>query len=332
MPLTLEDYWRGIVLQGRNSASYKFALAKSLLQLKPQSGDLLKLEDIAPIFAKNILAHLKYSDIQGVSKSSKFLDMCRLYNSGSATYDDLIAETIKYGFNNVIDAFHTIGTSPIEKKFYIDERRSSNGIRITDELNQLLDNNQANNLLLETESRWRLVETAWNLNINRSLISVDYDEQSGLLFPTIDKNRRKSITSSRDALSGYQKGVCFYCFNPINLDDWSNVDVDHFFPHKLKQYHFKNVDGVWNLVLSCQSCNRGLGGKFDSIPKKHLLKRLHTRNEFLISSHHPLKETLISQTGSNEAKRKVFLNDYHKEAHKTLIQTWEPKDSLKPIF
>lgn len=34
----LEDYWRGIILFGRNVASYKFALAKSLLDIKAESG------------------------------------------------------------------------------------------------------------------------------------------------------------------------------------------------------------------------------------------------------------------------------------------------------
>jgi len=36
--LKLEDYWRAIILRGRNVASYKFALAKTLLDLKPESG------------------------------------------------------------------------------------------------------------------------------------------------------------------------------------------------------------------------------------------------------------------------------------------------------
>ncbi len=41
-----EDYWRAIVLYGRNVQSYKFALAAALLDLKPQAGTLLKLEDL----------------------------------------------------------------------------------------------------------------------------------------------------------------------------------------------------------------------------------------------------------------------------------------------
>ena len=43
--LDTTDYWRAVILFGRNVASYKFALAKSLLDLKPQSGQLLKMSD-----------------------------------------------------------------------------------------------------------------------------------------------------------------------------------------------------------------------------------------------------------------------------------------------
>ena len=43
---TLEDYWRGIILRGMNNASYKFALAKSLLEMAPQSGQFVILPKI----------------------------------------------------------------------------------------------------------------------------------------------------------------------------------------------------------------------------------------------------------------------------------------------
>ena len=32
---SLESYWRSVILFGRNVASYKFALAKSLLEIAP---------------------------------------------------------------------------------------------------------------------------------------------------------------------------------------------------------------------------------------------------------------------------------------------------------
>ena len=326
--LTLEDYQRGIILRGKNSASYKFALAQSLLELKPQSGQLIQLGDIAPTFAKHLTQHLKGSDKQGAAKSSKLLNICRDYNAGKLTDNELVDATIRHGFVNVIDAFHVVGKSDTPKRFYEDERKANNGIRITDEFSELLEREQASNLPFEVESRWRLVETAWELNISHQLISMDYDLESGSLFTTVDKQRRKAITSARPALNGYQKGKCFYCNCDIHLDDevHENPDVDHFFPHTLKQYGFVGIDGIWNLVLSCQSCNRGSGGKFDSIPKVYCLQLLHTRNEFLITSHHPLRETLILQTGKNEQARKSYLNDYYNRAHKTIISTWEPDE------
>jgi len=41
-----------------------------------------------------------------------------------------------------------------------------------------------------------------------------------------------------------------------------------------------------------------------------VLRRLHERNEFLIGSHYPLRETLIQQTGVNERSRRMFLSDF----------------------
>ena len=70
----LEDYWRGIILLGRNVASYKFALAKSLLDLKPEAGELVKISDLAPVFSSHIADHLKKADRQATSQSSRFLD------------------------------------------------------------------------------------------------------------------------------------------------------------------------------------------------------------------------------------------------------------------
>jgi len=332
----LEDYWRGIVLFGRNVASYKFALAKSLLDLKPESGQLIKLEELAPIYAGHIAKHLKQTDKQGTSNSSKFLDGCRKYNSGAINSDNLVDLTVRSGFNNVIDAFHVVGRDVIPTHFYIDERKSNKGIRITDEFSALINQHQSVNLPQEVEARWNLVETAWELGVSRSLVSIAYNEENQSLFALDSQRRRKSVTGSRDALNGYQKGKCFYCFSDIYIEDsrrYEYPDVDHFFPHTLKQHGFDVIiDGVWNLVLSCKDCNRGEGGKFASVPTIRLLERLHRRNEFLISSHHPLRETLILQTGSSESDRKSFLNSFHEKAWANLIHTWEVEEKDEPYF
>lgn len=332
----LEDYWRSIILFGRNVACYKFALAKSLLDLKPASGKLIGLDDLGLVYAKYIADHLKNADKQGTSGSSQFLDACRKYNSGELGEGELLESTVRHGFNNVIDAFHVVGQSDVPARFYIDERKEHGGIRITEDFSELLTRYQAANLPNEIEARWNLVERAWELGVSANLLSVGHDAGTESFYTLGAANRRKSVTSSRNALNGYQKGKCFYCFSDIKLDSSSDLypDVDHFFPHVLKDHGFgDSIDGVWNLVLSCQDCNRGIGGKFDQIPHIRLLDRLHNRNSFLISSHHPLRETLIQQTGNSEILRERFLNRFHTKAWSLRASTlWEPTEKDAPYF
>ena len=203
-------------MYGKNVASYKFALAKSLIDLKGQPNDLIKLEDLATPFSKHLCEHLKHNDKQATSPSSSFLNICRKFNSNETSLDELIQTTKRLGFNNVIDAFHIVNGGEIPKRFFIDERRENDGIRITEnfyELNELLE---SENLPNEVEARWRLVETAWDLNMPTNLIRVEYDNERELFY-TDNSNRRVDVTPSKDALNGYQKGKCFFCFDYINF-------------------------------------------------------------------------------------------------------------------
>ena len=230
----------------------------------------------------------------------------------------------------MIDAFHRLGTADIEKRFFIDERAETKSLRLTDELRRLAETRRPEDLVLENEARWRLVETAWEMGVNRALIAFDRDTQ-GLIGAT--GQRRVAVTSCRSALNGYQKGHCFYCFRPIDIEG-SEVaaDVDHFFPWALRATVPDYLNQVWNLVLTCPACNRGPSGKFDLIPAKPFLERLHRRNEFLISSHHPLRETLIAQTGSSTADRVSFLQEAYEIAIRTRIGRWAPTESEAPVF
>src|SRR5262249_42892566 len=156
-----------LILFGRNVASYKFALGKALLELRAAPGDLIKLDDLAVPFARNICEHLQKAPKQGTSQSSRFLEGCRKRNSGEIDEQELRSITGALGFNNVIDAFHRLGPAEIPKKFFVDERGTNKGIRLTDELRTLGEILHPNDLMHETEARWRLVETAWGLELNR---------------------------------------------------------------------------------------------------------------------------------------------------------------------
>ena len=139
------------------------------------------------------------------------------------------------------------------------------------------------------------LRSAWTLDLPRAGVAVQSDIEQGLLF--VQRVRRVNLTGVRSALNGYQKGCCFYCQSEIPL---TTVDVDHFFPWTLKERgYLPDADGVWNLVLACWHCNRGERGKHYSVPSARLVARLHERNNWLVASHHPLRETIMLQTKTN---------------------------------
>ena len=98
--------------------------------------------------------------------------------------DELIQTTKKLGFNNVIDAFHIVNGGEIPKRFFIDERKENDGIRITENFFELNELQESENLPSEVEARWRLVETAWDLNMPTNLIRVKYDNERELFTLT----------------------------------------------------------------------------------------------------------------------------------------------------
>ena len=326
--LSHNTLWRGIILFGRNVASYKFALGKSIIELARDEKTFLSLEELAPVFSQHICEHLKHTPKQITSKGSQFLNACKDFNTGAISHQQLLETTVKKGFQNVIDAFHIVNQGPVPVKFYIDERVARKGINLTDDLLNLANSSEAENLLQEVEARWRLVETAWSLGVAPRLMMVSREDDR-LIYS--DANRRIDISSSRDSLNGYQKGRCFYCDGMISLENNSEnfCDVDHLLPHMLchaSPFKTINIDGVWNLCLSCRDCNRGEGGKSSKVPHIRFLKKLHQRNEYYIRSHHPLRETIKNQTGETEKIRQRFLTTMYKDATALLgCQFWEPQ-------
>ena len=64
---SLESYWRSVVLFGRNVASYKFALAESLLEIAPTGKTEIDLEELADPYSRHLCRHLASSPRQTTS-------------------------------------------------------------------------------------------------------------------------------------------------------------------------------------------------------------------------------------------------------------------------
>jgi hypothetical protein len=332
---SVESQWRALILFGKNSATYKFAFAKSLLGLIEAQKTKISLADLAKPFADSIITHLRNQDKQGNSSSSKFLEGCRNYISGTVSKEELYYLTEKYGFVNVVDAFQNINGGIIPNRFYEkDFKAGKKEIVITENLLKIKELFQYRNLEQEVEARWKMVETAWNLQINPNLLEVKYDEENSKFFIEHDLMRRIDVTSVRDSLNGYQKGKCFYSFQDIsiNKNDQNTCAVDHFLPHVNKLDHAMlgaNINGVWNLVLSDSAINLDKKAK---IPEMRYLEQLFNRNEFYIESKHPLAETIINQTGKTNYLRRKFLEKNYNLSLSLSIQKWKPNIELIGTF
>ena len=155
---TEESNFRSVILFGRNTASYKFALAKALFDLAMQGKDLMTLDQLAIPYTKHLIEHVEKHPRQATNPSSKFIGACEDYVKGTTTYDQLISTAVKLGFKDVLDAFHVVNKGNIPIRFF--EKDFTGGVKrliLTDEVFELANSDEASNILQEIESRWNLV-------------------------------------------------------------------------------------------------------------------------------------------------------------------------------
>jgi 5-methylcytosine-specific restriction endonuclease McrA len=327
---SLENYWRAAILLGKNTASYKFALGASLIELAPKaSNSFIPLHTIARPFALRTAQHLREFPKQTSNEQQgKFIAACKEYNEGNLSVDELIDRTAHEGFKYVLDRFHVVDREPMKKKFYATSTRGSErGIILTDEMYQLTEQKQFENLIGEIESRWRIVEVSWKTGISR--IHLTHAHETNDII-AISGGRRKNLTSVRDTLNGYQKGRCFYCREHISICSGSTNlgQVDHYFPWSLQGSNRAWRDEIWNLVLACSTCNAsGDGGKGNRLPDRGcFLKKLELRNEWLVRSDRSLAPVIKRQLGETSSQRSQRIGEYDSEASKILVTSrWKPR-------
>src|ERR1017187_4753854 len=90
---TLDSYWRALILFGRNVASYRFALAKSLIELSAEGKSFVKLEEPATPFSKHIVEYLRSAPKHATSSSSRFLEACLKSSVGEINAEELTRQT-----------------------------------------------------------------------------------------------------------------------------------------------------------------------------------------------------------------------------------------------
>jgi 5-methylcytosine-specific restriction endonuclease McrA len=318
---------RTIFLFGRNVSTYKFALASTLLNLKPKS--FITYEDLRDEFLKSLIAHYQKNPHQfqaGENSLTKAFDQYEIDNN----WNDLLIIAERNIYNNVFEAFHNVGGSKIKKQHILFEHvPNEKKLVLTDNINLILEKPDLIKVLShENESRWMIVEEAWKNNLSPNILVYDQTKSE---FISVSSTGRTNLRSAVSALLPYQHGCCFYCNKKINTfansEESDFPDVDHFIAHS----YFKstslfqiNPDGIWNLVIACKACNRGAQGKFDKIPSLNYQNKIINRNLLFTEEHrHSLKNTiLISLNAQNhnevELKMRAIFNNFNK------FEEWKP--------
>ena len=99
---TLRTTGAALFFFGKNVASYKFALAHALYDIRRDGSDLIRLEELAVPFSQHLCRHLEQGPKQ-ITSPKQFLSACSRFNRQEITQDQLIAATVKLGFSVVLD-------------------------------------------------------------------------------------------------------------------------------------------------------------------------------------------------------------------------------------
>lgn len=288
-PFTDADYWKAITLFGLNAATYKPALAKTILKSASEGLTSIAWEDLADRFLKEYELRLSDSLMPQqnrpgrISKLEKTISKLKI---SSISRTDAVSLVAAEGFEDVVPRFHTIGR---DKKFaenYFYEFDYGKSLHLKDSILQLATS-EFDELISEVDARWSLLEGAFEIAHSQINLTLANDIRETYLESGYE---RKPLTNNIPFLSGYQGNVCFYCGEEL-----TDIDVDHVLPRQIVTH-----DEIWNLVLAHRHCNQL---KSDNVVGPHFIEKLIRRNENIMGSNHPWKSKIKNALGENPSDR-----------------------------
>ncbi len=289
--------WRMAILMGANSRTYKFALGKALLDLAHEGRDAATLDELAAPYAWALVQRAErfpQGPPAAVGGPRDFLTVLSeeapTSVEGNRPTERLVSAAADSIPGMVMQKFHNLrGIGEVEHSFYrLTGRGAGRRVELTPDLSAVAAHEEL--LGDELASRWSIVEACFDATLGRSLV------QAGVVLSEdgerlVTWQRRAPVTGARSALVGFQHGRCFYCHDVLTSATRA-VHVDHVYPYafmKTGSWNGPDLNGVWNLVVACSSCNLA---KSSRRPSAEEVKALMHRNEAVIASPHPLRRTL----------------------------------------
>jgi hypothetical protein len=296
------DCWRALVLYGLNTATYKIALAKTLLGFTEANQVTVSWPELSKQFFEEYLSRLQTNGSmpQGglPSRRTKMERIVAEHRLGKLTKEQAIDTVGEEAFGDVIPRFHNLGKEQrLQGKFY--EIDFGKKLVLTDALFNLATDLPS--LQDEIDARWSLLEGAYSITAGNFQLANDIRN-----IYLAQGHRRKDLTPNVPFLQGYQGNRCFYCGEEIV----STLHVDHVLPRQVLCH-----DEIWNLVLAHEFCNLQ---KEDRLVGPHFIHKLVARNENIMGSNHPWKKKIAATLGSTPAQRSKRTLEHYKNVSDVL--------------
>lgn len=312
---TDKDYWRAIVLYGKNQSTYKMALSQLLINYANRNFTKIPMDELSGDFLDTYESRVKAGRPQNKTRGRQTYVEQEIHNltagvqSREKSLEIVKEKALK---NMVLQKFHTLFNRPIPKPFYVlsDDQRY---LILQDNLLNLFGDKQNFTLNRELLSRWDLLEHAFADAKHEE--SLEIDEK---LEYVRRRERRLNLTPLIPVLNGYQQGRCFYCGESL----YDPIHVDHVIPYQAIQHN-----EIWNLVLTHEACNED---KSDNIPPLHFIENLISRNEFVLKSELPLKEELKKVLGNTPEQRRKKIENQYIFAKKKIVRVWGGHEKYNP--
>jgi len=310
-----KDYWRALILYGRNASTYKIALGKLLSNYAFENRTRINMDEVASDFIDLYCNRLKNGKPQiGLSGRKTVVEReIDAITTGQKDKSDSIPIVKRSALlDMVLQRFNTLNRNVIRRPFYTISEDENHLIINNNTLTIFSEREQTASLADELMSRWDLLEHAYEKT--KQIESLDVDQY---LEHVVKQEKRVNLTPLVPTLNGYQQGRCFYCGEELY-----DIQVDHVIPYQAVMHN-----QLWNLVLAHEFCNQN---KSDNLPPKHFVENLIKRNEYFISSSHPIKDTLVRQIGDTPKKRRDKINNEFLYAKGKIGRIWEGDSKYDP--
>lgn len=298
--------------KSKNSTTYKFVLIKSLLENLYNFDDQLKLtyDNLFASFSKiywNLVIHHNLNQINMTGKKAEvqsiLLNTKNHYNVPNTLVFDKLSDNIQI---EIITKVKKRCKLNVMGAVYGD---TNGNIYDFDNTSEFIKINPS---YISFMKRYQRVLN-YMTNYHLALFLEKFNEQgdtTNLLMKVENVSKRSSLNEFYYLLTSIYYDKCFYCGKEIKRRD--SAHVDHFIP-----WSFVQSDQLWNLVISCNTCNLS---KNDKLAVKTFLDSLISRNEELLEN-----PVFLKRHDMKVYKESKLLELYQYSIDNGFTDFWTPK-------